>query len=573
MPAFFLSVLFALIQASSLYSQGPVSEDSCNFEALTKSCTVFNPEGPDSIEFKDGTSIPNIVAMENHEADSNFKDALSRKIASQEKNRPEFLRAKQKLITLLDEIKDDVIHPSFKIYITENFVEFFEGSFVIGNKYKTNLELPWPIQKPNGNRLVSPKEIVASFGSRITRDQFIQMEAIFTEMKLLQTYSQKTFSLASYEEAVKRITPEREKYVTKLFDFAKLRIVSLISDGKADTNLSPSEINLIRKVKSVKLKSFWRESSTPHKACLDFGANGFYEPKDNSVGMCPLSYWLPDAGVLDLISHELGHSIAPCLSQFGTYEINSTQLVKFTKGLVGGMSAQILKDPNKRALATELLAINEKSNITAAPLPLIASSSSIKYFIDKEILRPEIPGVEFANYPLRKAAVCLSDKHGFRWADEAEFKKIATEVTEARAQYREPAYDKKADIRQILDAFSKYPACVSADKHSQIDEAMGDWIASQVLGDYFEGNPVISDEQKLGVVGILALESCVRRFRAKNQVNDSITTIMANAESDHRLLEDSHPASKKRIDHIFLSQPKIRKAFGCPVRREIACER
>jgi hypothetical protein len=114
---------------------------------------------------------------------------------------------------------------------------------------------------------------------------------------------------------------------------------------------------------------------------------------------------------------------------------------------------------------------------------------------------------------------------------------------------------------------------VSADKHSQIDEAMGDWIASQVLGDYFEGNPVISDEQKLGVVGILALESCVRRFRAKNQVNDSITTIMANAESDHKLLEDSHPASKKRIDHIFLSQPKIRKAFGCPVRREMACER
>jgi hypothetical protein len=572
-PTYFFCLILLVLQTPFLFSKVPAVEDSCNFETLTKACSVFNPDGSDLIEFKDGTAIPNIIAMENHEADSSFKAVLSRKIASQEKNRPEFLRVKQKLITLLDELRDDLVHPTFKLYLTENFVDFFEGSFIVGNRYKNNLDLPWPIEKPVGTKLVSPKEIVAKFGSRITREQFAQLEAIFTEMKLLQTYSQKTFSLTSYEEAVQKITPEREKYVAKLFDFAKLRIVSLISNGKTDRNLDSAENNLIRKVKSVKLKPFWRGAQKPHSSCLDFGPNGFYDSKDNSVGLCPLSYWLPDSGLLELISHELGHSIAPCFSQFGTYEINSSRLVKFTKGLIGGMSPEILKDPNKRALAAELLAINEKSNTTAFPLALIASSSSIKYFIDKEILKPEIPGVDFANYPLKKVASCLSDKQGFRWASEAEAKKIAFEVTEARAQYREPSYDKKADSRQILDAFSKYPTCVSADKHSQIDEAMGDWFSSQVLGDYLEGNPIVTDEQKLGVVGALAIESCLRRFRAKNQVNDSITNIMANADSDQRILEDSHPSSKNRIDRIFLTQPKIRKAFGCPARRELACER
>ncbi|MFM8314431.1 MAG: hypothetical protein ACKOA8_09115, partial [Deltaproteobacteria bacterium] len=58
---FFIFLFWILILDTALFAESSNSLDVCNFETVTKSCSFFNPEGPDKIELKNGTSVPNLV--------------------------------------------------------------------------------------------------------------------------------------------------------------------------------------------------------------------------------------------------------------------------------------------------------------------------------------------------------------------------------------------------------------------------------------------------------------------------------------------------------------------------------
>ncbi|MFM8316363.1 MAG: hypothetical protein ACKOA8_18955, partial [Deltaproteobacteria bacterium] len=438
--------------------------------------------------------------------DEKFQATLQKRAENRVKTKHEFLKLRQRLINLLNEIPDDRMHLTFKYYFTENFIELTEAIFNKENTLSNQIEIPWPMEKPASPKLVPRNEVIRRVSMALSQTQVIELQRLYEEMKSFQSLPGRTVASSLLEEAQRRVTPEREKYISHLVEFSKLRIKSLIAHGKSEKELNEAELNLIRKVNTVRLSPLKKESAISGKHCVGNLPNAYYTPRDHSIGLCPSVYLLPDPGVLVLISHELTHSIAPCTSQFGTYEINSDALVKSGQGLAGGLSREIMRDPNKRELVEHLLEINEKSNMTASALGLLSSEEAIKYFIDKKVLKPEIPGVKPDQYPFKQVVECLISKKGFRSFGESEIRNLASNVVKGRALYREVGYDPKLDERQIVDAFMKFPGCVDMDNHGQLEEAFSDWVASKVLGDYLIGNRLDSDEEKLGMVAVLAGE-------------------------------------------------------------------
>ena len=159
MPLLLYWLVLSLCPAKLLMAQPSSPNDICSFETLTKSCSFFEADGPEKIVLKDGSSVPNLVALNRQLGDASFLSAIQKKTAQNEKNKPEFLEAKQKLINLLKEIPDDKLHPLFKFYLVDNFIDFFEAVFAKDEDVNKRIEIPWPIDNPKGTKLVSKKEI------------------------------------------------------------------------------------------------------------------------------------------------------------------------------------------------------------------------------------------------------------------------------------------------------------------------------------------------------------------------------------------------------------------------------
>lgn len=557
-----------------LWAQTNSASDPCDFEVITNSCKVFDPEGPEKMTLPDGSTLFNLVALVRSSNDKLSKSELERKVAVEEKNSPEFLRLRQKLHQLLEEISSEKMHPRFRYYITNNFTEFIEVLFDPKKSIKNEIELPWPPANPKDNQMVSRKEVVSKLGALFQREQSEQLQTIYDEMKMLQVAARNLHAFVANKELLKKLPSGKQVLATKYFEFAKLRVLSLIKNGANDNQLSVAEKSLARKVSSVRLRSFDPQSELDEQNCTYGLPNAFYRAHDHTVTLCPAAYFLSDAAIIQVVSHEIGHSIAPCISQFGTFEIVSSKLISASQKLKGGFSQELNGDPHKRKIFLELLAINKTSNTTALPFPLLASEEALQYFIKNEIIKPEIPGVSQDEYPFRQVSQCLADKHGFRGVDRTELRRVASEVVKARLEYREPDYDANRDERQIIDAISKYPGCLSpSHRESQADEAMADWISSQVLADYLSGNPLKTPDERLGMVSVFAGLVCKQRYEAQREPNDTVATIFKSFMKDSLTSAESHPPSKRRIEKIIFGHPEIRKAAGCLPIKNLACQR
>ncbi len=575
-----MRVLISRIVVSSLLLIGQIIlasasiEDPCNFEVITDSCKVFNPDGPDKIQLTDGSTLFNMVAMSHQEADKLSQSILKRKIAIEEKNSSQYLKLKQRVVQVLSDISNEQMHPTFRFYVANNFTEFIEAVFDKKRSVKPDIELPWPPENPQANKLVSHREVASRFTALLRQEQAEQFQLIFDEMKSLQRLAQNSLEATANENLIRELPSGKKQLAEKYFEFAKKRVISLIRNGLDETSLSQADQRIVRKITSVKLIEFDPKSDLYEQECIPGLPNAFYRPHDNTVTLCPATYFLSESAIIQIVSHEIGHAISPCLSQFGTYEIVSSKLVKAVQGGQRRIIQEINSDSNKLRMFRLLIAINKQSNMTAFPFPLLAGDEAVQYFIRKEIIKPEIPGVSPQQYPFQNVSKCLAVKHGFRGVDDKELRRIASEVVKTRLEYREPNYDANKDERQIVDALSKYPGCLNPEqRESQTEEAIADWISSQVLADYLSGNPLKTSEERLGLVSVFAGHVCKQRFEAQKESAETVSSIFKNVVKDTVISSESHPPSKRRIEKIIFGHPQIRKAAGCKPLRDIACER
>ncbi len=546
--------------------------DSCGFENLTNSCELFSPKKGDKIVLPDGTIIPNFSAIFKAGEKISLAKEINRMKNKGDVDETEKARQRGQIVTLMGDIPTTQMHQRFKTYFIDHFSEITE--FMHKAPKEAKLEMPWPIDNPAPEPIaVKRDEFLVRFLARITKEQYEKLEVLQKEVLAAQKLLSKPEAENKTLEALKEVSPERNKYVTKMVEFAQARIKELITGPDTDRKLSKAEANAIKKLETIRFNNFQSEAVKNSPVCAEAIPNAYYNAMDHSITLCPAFYSLPDTAVLSLIAHEIGHVLDPCNSQFPAYRLKMDKLAELKKKDDANKAHALSNDNDKFLMMIRLAKIGEVSDRTAYPFELEVKEETVAFFRDEGVLVKMSEPVPFFNYVFNDVYECLKSPKGgsFRSFDRKEMLKFAQVVSGVRAEYREPAYSRAEDEKKIVDALTEHPECQGAEKKSHMGEAVADWISAHVVGEFLSGVHLQSDLEKLGPIAYFGNLICMQRFMATSGYISSAGPILFSAFHEYTSQFDEHPASRDRIEKIFLADSNVRKVLGCTVPSAYSC--
>lgn len=547
--------------------------DACGFETLTNSCELFSPKKGDKIVLPDGTVIPNFSAIFKVGEKISFVAEIKKMEKKGEVEESEKTRQRGQIVNLLSDIPNTLMSQQFKTFFVDHFSEI--TIFMHKGQKEDTMPLPWPIDNPGPNLIpVKHDEFIVRFVARITKPQFEKLEALQKEVILAQQILTRAEGSNKTLDSLKEVSPERNKYVTKMVEFAQLRIKELITGSNPDRKLSSAESNAIKKIESIRFNNFQSEVVKASPICAQSVPNAYYNPLDHSITLCPSIYSLPDTAVLSVVAHEIGHAIDPCFSQFPAYRVKADKLMALKKKDEESKKHEVSNDNEKFLTMLRLAKLTEFSDRTAYPFELEVKEETVNFFLEEGILVKMSERVPFPNYVFRDVYECLKSPKGggFRSFDKAEMTKFAKDVSAVRVEYREPSYNREEDEQKIINAFSQYPECQGADKKSHMGETVADWISARVVGEFLSGMHLQSPLEKLGPIAFFGNLICMQRFMATSDYISSAGPVLFGAFHDYKLSLDEHPASRERLEKIFLSDPNVRKVLGCTQPPAYSCK-
>jgi hypothetical protein len=106
--------------------------------------------------------------------------------------------------------------------------------------------------------------------------------------------------------------------VDRLFEMAKESIIASIAKGR--TQLSLEEQNFVDRVRKIKLIHGDIESVKTHSHCANSLHNAFYKSSTHSAHLCPSYYEQSDLAIIQVLGHEIGHSLDPCHASMSLIE-------------------------------------------------------------------------------------------------------------------------------------------------------------------------------------------------------------------------------------------------------------
>lgn len=533
--AHFVLILFGAAVVSSAAKDKPVA--GCTFEELTRACGLFDPSLGEKLELADGSYLPR-VSRDAEEPGGWLPSS-------------EAIRSKFALSKLLGEIDDKKMHPLFKLFVLDRFSEVTPIIQNDKSEKGESVQSPWPMSDPGEPRRVEGADFLKAFKEAFSSTQWDQLKEIA-----------KSSQFANVADRMREVTGARQLYVLKMVGFVKSRMLDVILQGRSEKSLNEEERNVLARVQSIQV-------ADPAKDITIVGApslsSPFYTQEDHSLHLVPALFHYPDVTIVALVAREMARTLDPCQSQSDVYEIH------------GGKLAALKKTPHRDddGVLERLRKISERSPFTAGPLfstgSGVASDGSIRRLVSAGVLSIKAKGVPLSRYFLKDVYQCLKAKRGdgFRPWDPREIKRAAHAVTERRKQYREPAYDAKADEKNIEGIYASRPECIGPRERSALSQAVSDWISSKVLGEFLSGSGIHlkTDAERVAPIGYSAQRLCSLRT-PQQQRGDSPLSL----KYDFQVPFEVPGESKDRIEATYLAEKNIRAALGCTDGATKSCE-
>ena len=536
---------------------------SCDLDSITDDCKIFDGEKP--IRYPDGTEIPMLAKPEppNSKIVSNSRRrstqaqeelALASKRLSWE--------VRQSILSHLREVNGYTLNNQAKLYLSNN-PELFDR-LLDSSKSAEEVIVPWPmsgatslVEEPKLERLpISRVKNFLQFNVSIMVRRRIKRELARLEKLTDQGGGSFPYGYASLENTV---STRRKGDVQVLVTKAKRKVEKILLAGRKVSDLSDEEKGLLIKIKDIK-PVFTAKNA---RQCRSEVGTAYYQISDNTIQICPQLVNYPDQALMAVIGHELSHPMDPCRSQLSYWKINSLTASRLERM---GPGKEITKSPARNQLFQLLVNMSTKMNIdrTTASFELSNSPEDIAYFEKIGLLDKISSGIPAKDYPLAEVYKCLTKSKGgsFREKDEKDLRKKAEEIVAYRSEVLGSSYNPKKDVEKIVEAFKRYPQCDGISNRSQINEAVSDWVGTEVAADFIKGKKLETPNERLSAVGFYAILACLER-RKMELSQASVPEVVAAAKHDWELLNDSHAASARRLSKVYLNHPDIKKALGC----------
>lgn len=548
----------------------------CDFESLTQSCALFNPNGDYKINLGDGTFIPNLSALKSYTSKQEDKSDSFMRDKMDERAKVE-LSYQMDIVSMIDSIPSNKISSATKFLLTNKFATL---GAALASDDQNNTQLPLPLNSNSPSwQNVSGAEAKQSLKEFFSPDQISRLISIsndssFDMRKVIDNAFETKTPLS---DELKSAPETRYERVEALLKFTKESLIRQIIGSKPESNWTSGEKALVEKIKSVQYNSGKNDDVKKNSNCQGIIPNAYYEPKSNSINICPGFYHYPDTELISTLAHEIGHSIDPCGAQFPAYSIDEIKINKIKT------PADSASEDQKYIDKSIMSAIATDSKTTALPFDLILDNpQSISPYIEAGILTPTAKSSRFIQkdkqiqgYPLSDVYSCLVSQKGggFRQTTQKQIEDAVDLTVAKRSSIAGDNYNPKKDRAKLITAYNRFPQCNGPGYPTQMREAIADWLGTKVLGDFLKGKQLDTPEKRLGPIGYFASIVCTTRTSLNDQKKvTAVSDIIAYSKNTLSADEDAHPPSKSRIDSILLSDPEIRKAMGCTDPAKPFCE-
>ena len=563
---------------------------ACSLEALTHGCALFPSRGKPIIKLSETEFVPNYSNTEPAaEGHLNSPERLGQSpleiaiAASDEKIKAriavELSAARRNLSQMLVEMGASPDFADFAVQAESNALSQVmryltrmqlnalsrEQKKVLGEK---KIIVPWPPEKPIVGETTVAKAAEALktlFDKKPGALQEFLNKTREVEEKRLAIELKETPVVRALDPGGARVPSnlKKRKKVEDLFKYAQKKLVSMVHSRLENGADEASVDALLSKVKTVELASDAESSEEPGCSSLSQAPYAFYSSFQHKIILCKMIYDLPVEQALQLIAHELGHSIDNCQAQVPLYQLDAGNKKKW---------AEVKKACSEPACLAEVREIEalwcrpSLQNYCNDALTLHISDEIRKQLLKSRVLLSQGKGVVPQKHPFHSVIGCLGSEEGggFRTGSIRDLKSVVKNVVDYRAAMgRKPEGEQKL----LTHALLSLPECVSlSGVTGTAREALADWFGTEVVGDYLEENKSLfkTPLEKLRPLALMASLYCEQKQRLEKRLRVGTPgSEDAQLSDDVRLLRQDHPPMVKRGEKILLRNPRIRKAIGC----------
>lgn len=349
---------------------------------------------------------------------------------------------------------------------------------------------------------------------------------------------------------------------------AKRSIIEMIKNGRSDDQLTSEQRNLIGRITSVEVITADMKEANDIPDCSKQQPQAFFVPTGYNIILCENLLDLPDATMLRIIAHELGHSIDPCTASCDHLSANQEKIGNHLEKI---KSAESDSDANEESEETELTQEDYYHTIlegleSYGERPFITYHSADTEFKDKLIkegfVQKNFKGIPRSQQPFDSVRSCLIKNAGF---DNVSTKDIAFAIHQRKDALKR--FGKKMTKKEIADYenyYKKNADCMAVgNKMSQMSESMADVYAAYALSNYLKDNPPKTQNDKYAIEGIFLNQVCDPYYTTK------LASQLKNGELG--VLEESHPLAEARTKNILLQFPGITTQFDCDFKKSNRC--
>ncbi len=433
-----------------------------------------------------------------------------------------------------------------------------EKAFQTGEGFK--IYIPKPINDPKGKMSELTSSDVEDLKKTIGAENLGKLKAIYLEQAKNVTYN--PYPAVVPPKPATRFLSEQKfnesnKRIANLQKYTQAKLINLIKNGRSDSQLSAEQKSLIKKIETVQYINPRDPRAESTGECAKGGA-AYYFPPTHSVTFCEGIYDLPDSQVVQILSHEMGHSIDPCVSQNFLHEVNTEKLEQLLRQDAApnenrdSEAVHLTNEIVKKLKQTNRKYINEYNDLTLDP-PVE------KALTESGVITRISNGVTEKNYPFNSVRACLIKEENI---DDITSADIDAEINYLRSyKKRTGTLFNKEEEQGIRAAKNRLKTCAGTNlKISEVNEAMCDFFGSFAQAEYLNDYPPKNETDAFASMSFFTADSC--RNNPKLQ----------SAHLDHMAsLQEPHPHSFRRLHSVFFKMPGIADHFGCELKPKSKC--
>ena len=362
-----------------------------------------------------------------------------------------------------------------------------------------------------------------------------------------------------FQRIRKSTIEEDQSRQMELFRQAKSSIIEMIKNGRSDVHLTSEQKNLIGRVTSVGLITADSKVAKDLPDCRKQMPQAFFLPQGHKVVLCENLLDLPDATLLRILAHEIGHSIDPCTASCDHMSANQEKIEKHLDEIKSSSSeTEDSEEANEKSELTEeevyLAAIEGLAEYEDRPF-IIYNSLDTKMkdkMIKEGFIKLNHKGIPRAQQPFNSIRSCLIRDAGL---DNVSPQDVAIAVHQWKdAQKRFGKKVTKKEISEYETYLQKNRDCVVVgNKMSQMSEAMADVYAAYAVSSYLKQNPPKTLNDRFALEGLFARSIC------DSDYNSKVAEALKNGGIG--ILEQRHPLPEARTKSILLQFPGVATHF------------